>query len=116
MDAQSGPQTTETALQPSDLDALITKWLQHERAFNQTAAATLATYPKGLRLFADWLRENNETPRTATVSTIAAFRDDLEQRYAVETVRVRLRAVRRFYSWMVITDRIPFSPAATIKD
>lgn len=115
MNTQDAPQTTETALQLPDIDALITKWLQHERTFNQAGAVTLATYAKGLRLFADWLRENNDTRRTVTASTIAAFRDDLEDRYAGRTVSLRLIAVRRFYSWMVITGRIAFSPAEILR-
>ena len=116
MDMQSAPQTAGAAMQLPDLDVLITKWLQHERAFNQAAAATLAIYAKALHLFADWLREDNQTPGRVTCATIAAFREWLGQRCTAQTVRRRLRAVRRFYSWMVITDRRAFSPAASIKD
>ena len=127
MDTQNALQTTERVrkdgemgLQLADLDALVAEWLSYERTFNQVTDATVTTYHKGLQAFAGWLQENAGTTGTVTASTVAAFRDDLRgpegaRRYSVQTVNVRLTAVRRFYAFLVNTDRIPFSPAATVK-
>jgi len=127
MDTQNALQTTERVrkdgemgLQLADLDALVAEWLSYERTFNQVTDATVTTYHKGLQAFAGWLQENAGTTGTVTASTVAAFRDDLRgpegaRRYSVQTVNVRLTAVRRFYAFLVNTDRIPFSPAGTVK-
>ena len=115
MDTQTALQTRETALQTADLGALVAEWLTYERTFNQVTDATAATYGKGLQAFGAWLQESNAAPGTVTASTVAAFRDHLAAAYAVQTVNVRLTAVRRFYAFLVNTDRIPFSPAATVK-
>ena len=125
MDTQTALQTRgSTALQLADLGALVAEWLAYERTFNQAAPATVDTYAKGLQAFGAWLQDHNRaddgTPAEVTASTVVTFRNDLHgpegaRRYSVATVNARLVAVRRFYAFLVNTDRIPFSPAATVK-
>lgn len=121
MDTQTALQTTPTAaLQLADLGALVDEWLSYEHTFNQAAPATVDTYHKGLQVFGTWLQENNAEGGAVTAGMVAAFRDDLRsptwrRAYSVPTVNIRMVAVRRFYAWMVITGRMPFSPAAIVK-
>lgn len=124
MNTKNALQTRDTALQLADLDTLIAAWLDYERTFNQAATTTVTTYKKGLDVFAAWLMDNVQSGLdngltsgavAVPASTVAAFRDDLAGRYAVQTVNLRLTAVRRFYAFLVNTDRIPFSPAAVVK-
>jgi site-specific recombinase XerD len=73
---------------------------------------TLETYRLGFRRFADWLQAEGVTAPTA--SDIARFRDDLKERYAVQTVNLALTSVRSFYRYLVTAGAIPYSPAGDV--
>ena len=94
--------------------ALVDEWLEHERAGNGASENTLIAYRRGLDVFAGWLRDQDGAG-LVTPAHVVAFRDNLRERYAVQTVNLRLTAVRRFYAFLVNTNRLPFSPAASVK-
>jgi len=92
--------------------ALIEQWLAWKRA-DGASANTIQTYRRSIDQFVDWLRESGHAG-TVTPSVVLAFKGALAQRYSVQTVNLRLSAVRSFYRWMVVTERLATSPAESI--
>ena len=98
----------------ADVEALIEQWLEHERIANGASANTVAAYHKGLQVFRDWLEENNDG--TVTPQIVLQFKGDLAERYAAQTVNLRLAAVRSFYRFLVTTGRMAYNLASDIKN
>ena len=93
---------------------VIDAWLAHCRDAEDAAASTLRAYRKGLDLFTNWLHESGNSG-TVTPATVIEFKGHLQERYSAQTVNLRLSAVRSFYRWMVVTGRLPISPAEAVK-
>ena len=93
---------------------LLDAWLAHTRDAEGAAASTLRAYRKGMDVFTDWLQESGNC-RTVMPTTVVEFKVHLQERYSAQTVNLRLSAVRSFYSWMVVTGRLPISPAEAVK-
>lgn len=91
---------------------LVREWLTFSE-LNGASKSTLTAYEKGLRVFADWLKENGTGNVTPT--TILKFKAELAGKYSIQTTNLRLTAVRSFYRFLVLTERIAFNPASEIK-
>jgi site-specific recombinase XerD len=105
---------TRAATELAAATELVDLWLAYERDTNQASDNTLAAYRKGLDVFASWLQDAGTGEVTA--ADVWRFRDALQaRRHAVQTVNLRLTAVRRFYSFLVNTNRVPVNPAAEVK-
>ena len=89
----------------------IEAWIAYER-IEGLSEATLDTYERGLKIFADWVIENGKSP---TASTLREFRFAMSEQYAAQTVNTWLSAVRSFFSFLVATERLPSNPASEIK-
>lgn len=99
----------QTALAVPDL---VGQWLQAE-ARRGASEHTLRAYRKGVDVYLAWLRENGvESP---TAPEIWRYREHLESDHAVQTVNLRLSAVRSFYRWLVERGHLETSPAESVK-
>lgn len=92
---------------------LIDRWLAWKRA-DGASDNTIATYRRSIAQFVDWLRESGHAG-VVTPRTVLAFKGWLAERYSVQTANLRLSAVRSFYRWMVVTERLAVSPAESVK-
>ena len=91
---------------------LVGAWLEYERAENEASDHTLRAYRNSLDVFVSWLGSG---AGGVTPSTVQAFKDHLKAIYSVQSVNLRLTAVRRFYSWMVTSGRRAHNPASEVK-
>lgn len=105
-------------MQGTDLVAstpvLIQDWLDYCRDADDASPATLTAYRKGMQVFADWLRDSGNAG-VVTPMIVVQYKGWLAENYGAQTVNLRLSAVRSFYRWCVITERLPVSPAQSIK-
>ena len=96
------------------VEGLIDEWLASVRDAEGRSPQTLAAYGIGLRVFTDWLHESGNAG-AVTPATVVQFKGWLAGRYSVQTVNLRLTAVRSFYRWCVVTERLAVSPAESVK-
>lgn len=95
---------------------LHASFLRHLRAAKK-ADRTLVLYGQAIRFFSDWLVEQGR-PATLgefTRHNIEAWLAHLAERVAVETVRTRLRGLRRFSRWLVIEGEVDRPPTEGIE-
>ena len=92
--------------------ALTADWLAWLKADGKTDA-TLRAYSRSLQQFKQWLDKTGNAG-LVTPRTVLAFKGWLAGQYSVQTVNLRLSAVRSFYRWLVITERLPLSPAESV--
>jgi len=92
-------------------ESITAEWLEFERA-EGASRLTLIAYRKGLAVFEAWRAGE---VGTVTPQTVREFKADLASRYSVQTVNLRLSALRSFYRFMVNTDRLPYNPASQVK-
>ena len=92
------------------LEELPARWDAYLKS--EHAETTQAAYAKGLRLFREWLQERGLELSQATPSDVRDWRDELREGYAVQTVNLRLSAVRRFYAWLIEEGAPILNPAA----
>lgn len=92
---------------------LIGEWLEFE-GIEGASPATLATYRKGLGIFAAWLTEQ-QTTGAVTPQVVRAFKASLIETYSPQTVNLRLAAIRSFYRFLVNTDRLAINPAGEVR-
>ncbi len=93
---------------------LIDAWLAYSRDAEGAAASTLRAYRIGMNVFTDWLQGSGNSGRV-TPATVIEFKGYLLERYSAQTVNLRLAAVRSLFRWLVVTGRLPVSPAEAIK-
>jgi len=98
---------------------LVDKWLATVREVDGRSPQTVAAYRKGLQVFTDWLIEAGSagavTLGDVTPAVVVQFKGWLAERYSVQTVNLRLSAVRSFYRWCVVTERLAVSPADSVR-
>lgn len=97
-----------------DVTALLDEWLQYRTNADNISPATRAAYRKGMSVFTGWLRDTGNAG-AVTPAVIVQFKGWLQERYSPQTVNLRLTAVRSFYRWCVITERLPMSPAESVR-
>ena len=108
-------QTTVSAefLPQNQLDELYGRWESYLKS--EHAETTQAAYEKGLELFRAWLQERGLKLSQVTPPDVRAWRDELRENYAVQTVNLRLSAVRRFYAWLIEEGAPILNPAANVR-
>ncbi len=111
---QNWPETSTQIAVVTDVNALIEEWLDYCRDADGASPKTLVAYRKGMRVFVDWLRETGNAG-AVTPATVVRFKGWLQEEYSAQTINLRLSAVRSFYRWCVITERLPTSPAESVK-
>ncbi len=111
----SGLQTTLSAelLPQQRLEELYERWVSYLKS--EHAETTRAAYEKGLELFRAWLQERGLELSQVTPPDVRAWRDELRARYAVQTVNLRLSAIRRFYAWLIEEGAPILNPAANVR-
>ncbi len=106
--------TTSAEFLPQiQLEELLGRWDAYLKS--EHAKTTQAAYGKGLRLFREWLQERGLELSQATPPDVRAWRDELREGYAVQTVNLRLSAVRRFYAWLIEEGAPILNPAANVR-
>lgn len=108
------PATREQIAITADVTALLDEWLAYCKDADGASPKTLTAYRKGMQVFTDWLRDTGNAG-TVTPTTVVQFKGRLAERYSAQTVNLRLSAVRSFYRWCVVTERLPVSPAESVK-
>jgi integrase/recombinase XerD len=98
----------------TDVTGLIDEWLNHCRDADGASPKTIQTYRKGMETFTDWLRHTGNAG-AVTPAVVIQFKGWLAKKYSPQTVNLRLSAVRSFYRWCVITERLSTSPAESVK-
>jgi site-specific recombinase XerD len=93
---------------------LVDEWAKHERARGSTDS-TVSAYRRGLRQFRSWLDDVGEHLGVVTPSTVVRFKTVFSEQYSVQTVNLWLTAVRSFYRFAVVTERLAASPAAEVR-
>lgn len=108
------PATREQTAIMADVTGLLDEWLAHCRDADGALPKTITAYRKSMQVFTGWLRDTGNAGMV-TPSTVVQFKGRLAERYSPQTVNLRLSAVRSFYRWCVITERLPVSPAESVK-
>jgi integrase/recombinase XerD len=94
--------------------AMIEDWLKYCRDADDASPKTVQAYRKGMQVFTDWLRDTGNAG-AVTPAVVVQFKGWLAGQYSPQTVNLRLSAVRSFYRWCVITERLRTSPAESVK-
>jgi len=105
---------TNTNIIASNTDSLIAAWLD-ALGLDGVSDSTIDAYRIGLRVFADWLQETGTGPDGVTARTIQRFKASLFERYAAQTVNLRLSAVRSFFRWLASNGHITQNPAINVR-
>jgi integrase/recombinase XerD len=113
-DTKLSPQTRAGTPVRTVTEALISRWLEHERGHG-ASPNTLQAYRRGLQHFVAWLATTGQSMGAVTPAIVTRFKMEQAERYSVQTVNLRLSAVRAFYRFAVVTGRIPLNPAAEVK-
>jgi site-specific recombinase XerD len=92
---------------------LLDRWESYLKS--EHAETTQAAYSKGLGLFRVWLQERGSDLQNVTPPDVREWRDELRESYAVQTVNLRLSAVRRFYAWLIEEGAPILNPAANVR-
>lgn len=103
----------DSAIRAAEVD-LIDAWLAYCRDADGASESTLHAYRKGIDVFMGWLQQSGNSG-VVTPAIVIEFKNHLQERYSAQTVNLRLSAVRSFYRWLVITDRLGVSPAEAVK-
>lgn len=95
---------------------LAASFRRHLRAARK-AERTQILYGQAIRFFCDWLEAQG---RPATIDqlnrhAISAWLADLSERVDVETVRTRLRGMRRFCRWLVVEGELEKAPTEGVE-
>ncbi|WP_328850268.1 tyrosine-type recombinase/integrase [Micromonospora globbae] len=102
---------------PSPLIAdLAASFRRHLRAAGK-ADRTLVLYGQSIRFFIEWL-ENQGRPATLdnlNRHTITAWLADLSEKVETETVRTRLRGMRRFCRWLEAEGEVDKAPTTGVE-
>jgi len=96
---------------------------EHLAVHNQSKM-TIRTYLAGARQFLGWLtrkgiydlREVSKEIIRGYQLYIKNYRDENGQNYTLNTVSIKLRAVKRFFDYLEATRHILYNPAVVIKD
>jgi len=106
------PAKTEKAGLIKSSLGLVEEWLAY-KAMDGASAATVQTYRISLKKFVSWAAASDA--REVTPATIVEYKGHLLARgYAVQTVNLRLTAVRGFFRYLVVTERRNTNPAAEV--
>lgn len=102
-----------TAPEISDLAA---SFRRHLRAAGK-AERTQVLYGQSIRFFCDWLRAQGRPTTLDQLNrhSIAAWLADLAERVDIETVRTRLRGMRRFCRWLELEGEVDKAPTAGVE-
>jgi len=93
---------------------LIAEWLLYEQA-RGSSPATIQTYKKSIEVFINWVQAGGlKEPGIIRPSDIRQYKKELSEKYAPQTVNLRLTGARRFFRFLVETDRMAVNPAAEI--
>lgn len=98
--------------------ALIGAFIDHERAVEGLAAETLRHRDLHLRIFfAWWSRERPARPfHHASTADLAAFLvAETDRGIAASTRKAQVVVLRRFYAWLVLTDRATHDPTVHLR-
>jgi len=99
--------------QISDLAASFRRHLRGAKK----ADRTITLYTQSIRFFCDWLTEQGRptTLDQMTRQAITAWLADLAERVESETVRTRLRGMRRFCRWLVAEGELDKAPTEAVE-
>lgn len=93
---------------------LMAEWLQYEQS-RGASPATMTTYKKSMQVFIAWVQSGGlKDPGMIRPSDIESYKKELAEKYAPQTVNLRLTGARRFFRFLVNTDRLAANPAAEI--
>lgn len=95
---------------------LAASFRRHLRAAKK-AERTQVLYGQSIRFFCDWLAAEGRplTLDQMTRHSISAWLADLSERVDVETVRTRLRGIRRFSRWLVTEGELDKAPTEGVE-
>jgi len=108
------PDGTDALLDADDEAVLdgFCDYLRHER---NRSAHTIDSYHADLRQYLHWLSSQRVSYLAVDHRTLRDYLQSLDDAgYARSTVNRHLSAVKSFYRWLVVIDRLPASPAATL--
>lgn len=78
-------------------------------------ANTRRAYLQAWREFGTWAEERGLRLDQVQPYMVAAYREELQKRYHVRSVKQHLSALRRLFDQMVVDQVIPVNPAASVK-
>ena len=94
---------------------LMAEWTLYEQA-RGSSDTTLTAYKKSMAVFIAWIKANGlQDPGVIKASDIRRYKKDLSDKYAPQTINLRLTGVRSFFRFLVNTDRLAINPAAEIE-
>ena len=94
---------------------IMTEWLLYEQA-RGSSETTRTAYKKSLEVFIAWVKVSGlQDPGMIRPSDIRQYKKDLSEKYAPQTINLRLTGVRSFFRFLVNTDRMAINPAAEIE-
>lgn len=99
-----------------ELADLAASFRRHLRAAGK-ADRTITLYGQSIRFFCDWLTANGRPTTLDQLHrhAIAAWLADLAERVDIETVRTRLRGMRRFCRWLVVEGELEKAPTEGVE-
>lgn len=104
----------QSELKPQTVEEILKDWISYEAA-RGAADKTLQAYKLGIETFIGWAGEHVPGPKVSP-SDVRRFKSDLSDAYSPATVNLRLSAIRAFYRWLVVTDRLQVSPAESVRN
>ncbi len=76
---------------------------------------TRLAYARSVSQFLDWCEYRNVTRAKIEPMIVAAYIEELTQAWAPQTVKQHLAAIRMLFDWMVVGQKMPFNPAASVR-
>ncbi|SCL57163.1 tyrosine-type recombinase/integrase [Micromonospora chersina] len=99
-----------------EISDLAASFRRHLRAAGK-ADRTLTLYGQSIRFFCDWLAAQGRPTTLDQLHrhAVSAWLADLSERVDVETVRTRLRGMRRFARWLVAEGELDKAPTEGVE-
>jgi integrase/recombinase XerD len=76
---------------------------------------TRESYLRAVRFFCEWCDERNVPLLAVEPTIVAAYSEELQERYADGSVKVHLAAVRMLFDYFTTGGILPFNPAQAVK-
>ena len=110
------PTTQEEVSEEQDLIETFIQFLDLDAGDGRVSPDTVKTYRTQIGKFFAYCQGQDLNPLMLSTSDIKAYRKSLiDQEYAEATIRLKLKAVKRFYDACLANDLVESNPAADVK-
>ena len=116
VDGLSQKQKREETSENLALQEMLDCYLEELRVERNASEHSIRAYRVDLEAFLSWSERASIDPRSATIRDIRRYLGDLDRaQYARTTINRKLSALRGFYRWLTVTNRIAVDPTEAIQ-